>query len=207
MNSYKLIRSSLMWALVLALSALPAWAQSSNSAASGAPDKSSSPSVVSGQVGFQRRPQLTLEEEQTASEEMVSKIEQRATFVRRQLGLARQERDVVKTLCLSDKLSQLDVTSRAASERKEARKLAVSRNDKETRAHEFVMMSVLEQRSEQLIAESNQCVGEEASFVGTSQLQVTIDPVVETSDQTALPQTHIVGIDNGITPQTASGYY
>ena len=91
-------------------------------------------------------------------------MSQAAATVRRQLDTARQARDVVKSLCLSDKLSQIDVAARSARDRQAALQASAQRNDLELSNHEFTMLTVLRQRSEQLTAEANQCLGEDLSF-------------------------------------------
>jgi hypothetical protein len=96
--------------------------------------------------------------------------------VRRQLETARAQRDVVKTLCLNDKLNQLDVAVRSARERREALQAAVQRSDADLASHEFTILSVLRQRSDQLTAEANQCIGQEAGFIGDSAVSATVDP-------------------------------
>ncbi len=40
-----------------------------------------------------------------------------ANAVRQQLGVAREQKDVVKTLCLNDKLNQIDLAIRTATDR------------------------------------------------------------------------------------------
>jgi hypothetical protein len=77
---------------------------------------------------------------------------------------------VVKSLCLSDKLSQIDVAARSARDRQAALQAAAQRNDLELSNHEFTMLTVLRQRAEQLTAEANQCLGEDLSFVGQTQV-------------------------------------
>lgn len=83
---------------------------------------------------------------------------------------------MVKTLCLNDKLNQLDVAIRSARERKQALDAAASRNDADLSSHEFTIISVLRQRGDQLTAEANQCIGQEAGFVGESAVTAQIDP-------------------------------
>src|SRR5215472_16683526 len=117
------------------------------------------------QVGFERKQALTPQEELAQSDVMIARMEQAAAVVRRQLEQARAQRDVVKTLCLNDKLSQIDVAVRSARDRKTALQPAVTRNDTELSNHEFTIMTVLRQRAEQLTAEANQCIGEEVAFV------------------------------------------
>jgi hypothetical protein len=117
---------------------------------------------------------------------MIARMNGAAATVRRQLDSAREQRDVVKSLCLSDKLSQVDVATRSAKDRQVALQAAAQRNDTELANHEFTMMTVLKQRAEQLIAEANQCIGEDLAFVG--QTQVSVDyPALPGEDTTPFP--------------------
>src|ERR1700693_5600484 len=116
------------------------------------------------QVGFERRPQLSPQEELAQADAILARVDTAAGAVRRQLEVARVARDVVKTLCLNDKLSQIDVANRSARDRQSALQAAVQRNDAELSNHEFTIMTVLRQRVEQLTAEANQCIGEEMAF-------------------------------------------
>lgn len=143
----------------------------------------------SAQVGFERRVQLSPQEEATQSDAIISRMDQASTGVRRQLDKARQARDVVKSLCLSDKLSQVDVAARSARDRANALQAAVQRGDSELANHEFTIMSVLKQRAEQLVGEANQCIGEEVAFVGQTQVVTEVDPNLPGSedDNTSIP--------------------
>lgn len=95
--------------------------------------------------------------------------------VRRELEESRQARDVVKTICLDDKLNQLDVALRSANERYDALKSAARRGDKDLASHEFVILTVLKERSDQLGAEAKQCVGKEVGIIGESSVKVEVD--------------------------------
>ena len=117
-----------------------------------------------------------------------SDLEAAGTGVRKQLEEARRQRDVVKTLRLNDKLSQIDVAIRSARDRRSQLQSAVTRNDAELGNHEFTILTVLRQRSEQLVAEANQCIGEEAAFVGDTRVSTTIDPAIP-PDETPYPST------------------
>jgi hypothetical protein len=103
-------------------------------------------------------------------------MEQAGRAVRKQLETARQQHDVVKSLCLDDKLSQIDVAVRSAKERKTSLASAAQRNDAELANHEYTILTVLRQRSEQLTAEANQCIGEEAAYLGETKVSTIIDP-------------------------------
>jgi hypothetical protein len=185
------IRSSLKLVFafaVLAYAASPAGAQTpaagAQTPAAGAPGAADQSG--SGTVGFQRKTSLTPQEQLSESAKHLARMEQSAGGVRKMLEEARKQRDVVKTLCLNDKLSQIDVAIRSGRDRRTALQAAVTRNDAELSNHEFTIMTVLRQRSEQLVAEANQCIGEEAAFVGDTRTSVTIDPSIP-PDETPYP--------------------
>jgi hypothetical protein len=169
----KRLGSGLRWvavaAIVLAASG-SAVAQSSGPAAGPAPQ-------ASPQIGFERRPQLSPQDEVLQADIVIGRMNQAAATVRRQLDTAREARDVVKSLCLSDKLSQIDVATRSAKDRQTSLQAAAQRNDSELSNHEFTMLTVLRQRAEQLIAEANQCIGEDLAFVGQTQVAVDYPPL------------------------------
>jgi hypothetical protein len=142
----------------------------------------------SAQVGFERKTQLSPQEQLTESQKHIARMESAAGVVRKMLEEARKQRDVVKTLCLNDKLSQIDVAVRSARDRKDQLQAAVSRNDAELSNHQFTIMTVLRQRVEQVVAEANQCIGEEGAFVGETKTIVTIDPSIA-PDETPYPNT------------------
>jgi hypothetical protein len=96
--------------------------------------------------------------------------------VREQLESARARRDLVRTLCLNDKLNQMDVGVLSARERLAQLELAAQRLDTELARHEFTILSVLEQRADQLSAEANRCIGEGMSLVGEGAVTSTSSP-------------------------------
>lgn len=182
------VRSAFKWVFafgVLAFAAGPAGAQPNGAA----PSAGNPPSATAdGQVGFQRKTSLTPQEQLAEAQRHIARMENAGTGVRKMLEAARRQRDVVKTLCLNDKLSQVDVAIRSAKDRRGLLQAAVTRNDVELSNHEFTIVTVLRQRSEQLVAEANQCIGEEAAFVGDTKTTVQIDPQIA-PDETPYPAT------------------
>ena len=146
-----------------------------------------------GTVGFQKKEKLSPQQELVEADSQIGRMEQSATTVRKQLEQARAARDVVKTLCLNDKLSQIDVAIRSAKDRRQSLQLAAGRNDAEMSNHEFTILTVLRQRTEQLAAEANQCIGEEAVLVGEAKITTNIDPTLPDD-----PDTVTNPIDPGI---------
>jgi hypothetical protein len=152
---------------------------------------------ANGQVGFERRPQLSPQEEMAQSDSILRRIDSAAGTVRRQLENARAARDVVKTLCLNDKLSQIDVANRSARDRQSALQSAAERSDAELANHEFTILTVLRQRVEQLTAEANQCIGEEMTWLGQTEVSTQIDPNLPGVDTTAYPPSDFSTIPAG----------
>jgi hypothetical protein len=166
------VNSQLKWiGAVIALAALtvPALAQTNG---------------AGGQVAFQKQQQLSPQQQIVEADTQIARMEQSSGNVRRQLETARAARDVVKTLCLNDKLSQIDVATRSAKDRRQSLQLAIGRTDAELGNHEFTVLTVLRQRVEQLTAEANQCIGEEATLIGESKITTTVDPTLPSDQDT-----------------------
>jgi hypothetical protein len=133
-------------------------------------------------AGLKKQVQLTPEEMRTKSSNDVAVIGSAADVVRKDLATARSKRDVVKTLCLNDKLNQLDVTMRSAQERHKNLEGALARSDNELASHEFTVLGVYRKRADKLSAEAKQCVGSEVGFLGETSIISTVDPKIPTDD-------------------------
>ncbi len=125
-----------------------------------------------------------VEEARTARDRMAASADNIARMLRK----AREEKDVVKVLCLDDKLSQMNVASRSAADRFAGLEDAVKLGNSERARHEEAVLSALVSRTNELSTEANQCIGEEKGVVGGSTLNVTIDPAIPATD-TATPVT------------------
>ncbi len=131
---------------------------------------------------------LSPEQMKTEAATYVPQMEQGQGTVRRQLEEARAARDVVKVLCLNDKLTQLDVALRSGRERYSAFMIAAERGDSERSRHEFTVLQVLRDRARELVAEAAQCIGEETGFVGDSRITVDVDPDIPDDDPIIPPE-------------------
>lgn len=126
-----------------------------------------------------QNPGAPVDQAVSASEVLVRMDSARGT-VRRMLEEARAQRDVIKTLCLDDKLNQIDVAIRSARDRKNTIDGAVKKNDVELVNHETTLLNVLRQRIEQLVVEANTCISKETETVGAVTVggTMSIDPNV-----------------------------
>ena len=133
-------------------------------------------------AGVTRQVNLSPAEELTQTEANLGRMDASRTSISRMLSSARAQRDVVKTLCLNDKLNQIDVAVRSARERKQALESAAKGNDTDLANHEFTILTVLRQRSDQLSAEANQCIGKEIETLGENTVTSEIDPGLPQGD-------------------------
>jgi hypothetical protein len=146
-------------------------------------------------AGLTRQVNLSPQEQVGQADSFLSRMDASRTMVRQSLEKARMARDVVKTLCLNDKLNQLDVAIRSARERREALGAAAQRNDGDLSNHEFTILGVLRQRADQLTAEANQCIGQEAAFTGESEITSTIDPGLPNDPSALQPPGDVVVVE------------
>jgi hypothetical protein len=116
------------------------------------------------------------------AKQFVAGIEQASGSISRQLQAARKERDVVRVLCLNDKLNQVDVALGSAQDRLGSLRTAVTRADADRSRHEYTVLEVLNDRVRVLVNESNQCVGEETGFIGEAEVSVSVDPNLPNAD-------------------------
>jgi hypothetical protein len=119
-------------------------------------------------------------------------MDRAAVGVRRQLANAREQKDVVKALCLNDKLNQIDLATRTATDRVAGLEAGVNANDAERSKHQYTVILVLRDRVNTLVSEANQCFGESVGFVGESAVTMEIDDSVPPIDPSGFPEDPIV---------------
>jgi hypothetical protein len=145
-------------------------------------------------AGMQRQVTLSPQEQLAQADAFLVRMNATGTNVRHLLEQARGSRDVVKTLCLNDKLNQIDVAGRSAQDRRASLDQAAQRKDNEVADHEFTILTVLRQRVEQLSAEAAQCIGEEAVLYGETKVVTTIDPNLPREDPSTFPDNPIISV-------------
>jgi hypothetical protein len=134
----------------------------------------------------------------TSAKATLPAMDRSALVVRRQLTQAREQKDVVKALCLNDKLNQIDLAIRTAQDRVSGLENAVAANDAERSRHQYTVVQVLKDRVTTLVSEANQCIGEETGFVGESAVTVEVEGVPDT-DPSEYPNNPLVSQPPGAT--------
>lgn len=125
---------------------------------------------------------LPLDQQLSQSRAIANGIEQDVSAVRIQLAAAREARDVVKVLCLNDKRNQLNVVRRASVDRLQSIQAAASGNDRDRGRTEYMLMLELRDRAAALVKEANQCIGEEAGFVGDTEVRMDVNSNIPQND-------------------------
>jgi hypothetical protein len=119
--------------------------------------------------------------------EIVGAIERASQSIQRELASARDDRDVVRVLCLNDKLNQVDVALRSGQDRLAALAASVEGTDPARSQHELTVLEVLNERVRVVVNESSQCIGEEAGFAGEAEVSVSIDPNLPAAETGSAP--------------------
>lgn len=153
------------------------------------------PVLPDANAGITRQVVLSPQEQLAQTEGFLGRMQAARESMRQALEKARLQRDVVKTLCLNDKMNQTDVGIRSARERQESLRAAVQRSDADLASHEFTILGVLRQRVDALSAEANQCIGQEAGFVGESAVSFTVDPGMAPDTSTFQDQVGSIVVD------------
>lgn len=122
------------------------------------------------------------------SKAILESAERAAQTIGTALREARQANDVVKALCLDDKLSQLEVAKLTAAERAASLEGSINTGNTEAIDHDYSVVSALGARISALSGEANQCIGEEKAATGQgASLVVRFAPEIPQEDTSSLP--------------------
>lgn len=125
---------------------------------------------------------MTIDQIKTKAKTIVGRVSSVEDQIRAMLETAQDQRDVVRVLCLADKNNQVGLALGTARDRNASLLAALTRGSEARARHEFRLLSVVSERVEFLVAEANQCLGEEAGPFGDSTLVVDVDPNLPAAD-------------------------
>lgn len=98
---------------------------------------------------------------------------------------ARAENDLLKLNCINDKLMQVRGHRSLARQARAELRAAALRRDAAEANHQFSKLTIIYQRVTVLGQEAQACVGEEAAYVGQTQVDLEVDPdVADAGDAT-----------------------
>ena len=141
------------------------------------------PTPTSPTAGMQQQVNVPPETMARTADEILAHIFALGKTVRKLHQDARDNKDVVKALCLDNKLTELDVAYRTASDRRTELASAISRNDTELANHLFTVVSLFREKSEKLMSEANQCIGTDVQYSATSSVTPNVEQgIPDTTD-------------------------
>jgi hypothetical protein len=107
---------------------------------------------------------------------------------------ATKKKDVIRLNCVTDKHDKLKSHLPLAQQAVEALEEAVKRNDVEGQRHEFMRTAILYQKSMVLSTEAGNCVGEDASYIGDTVVEVEVESWIPSADtiDTSVPLPAII---------------
>jgi hypothetical protein len=103
-------------------------------------------------------------QEQAFADEAIGLMKQSAQAVRARIGAARSSGDAVRTACLTEKLTQLEVVQRQAEDARADLRRASLREEMDAIQQASASMTRLDARARELRREADQCVGQDASM-------------------------------------------
>lgn len=139
--------------------------------------------------GIDLRKGITLSPQETLAQardyyKKMSETERRVVQLQ---GKAKKDKDMVKLNCVNDKLTQLKGHMTVTNQSMVSLNADVAKGDDAARQHEFTRITILFQKVVTLGTEAEQCIGEDVSFVGATQVDVEIDPSIPPGDPTEPP--------------------
>ena len=99
--------------------------------------------------------------------------------------VARKQKDVIKLNCVNDKLLQIKQLMNISDAAKTNLQEAITRGDEEGRYHEFGRITIADQQISVLGTEAENCIGEDLSFLGPTEITVELP---EEPDDPTRPQ-------------------
>jgi hypothetical protein len=163
-----------------------------HSIATAQPQSPDLPPPPSASAEVARQVNLTPEEQLAETDSVLTHMESGRLMIRRMLQAARSRRDHVKTACLNDKLNQMDVALRSTRERRQTLEVAATRKDVDAANHEFSIVNVLRQRTSQLTADANLCIGDDPKPPPVNGNTSSVDPGLPEEDPSEYPLAPII---------------
>jgi hypothetical protein len=138
-------------------------------------------------ISVKQRPTLTPEEMVTQSKEYLKTITDVLKRIQTLQDQSKRDKDIIRLNCVTDKLVQVRVNASIADQSMASLQEAMTRADEGQRTHEFTRLTIVNQKVLVLGAEAENCIGEDLSFVGSTRIDVEIDPNIPQYDPTQPP--------------------
>jgi len=118
------------------------------------------------------------------SKDFMDKMQKTLQRVVQLQEVARKQKDIIKLNCVNDKLVQIKGNMNVAESATTLMHEAIARNDEGQRQHEFTRISLVNQKVQVLGTEAENCIGEDLTYVGQTEVKVEVDPTIPEADPT-----------------------
>jgi hypothetical protein len=92
---------------------------------------------------------------------------------------AKKQKDVIRLNCVMDKLMQVKVNMNMADEALQKLQEAAGRRDDSASHHEYIRITIVNQKVQVLENEGQTCVGAELNYIGTTRVEVEAPDLAE----------------------------
>jgi hypothetical protein len=127
------------------------------------------------------------------SDEYLGKMNDTLRHVVTLQGIAQRQKDVIKLNCVNDKLLQVKQLMNIAEGAKTNLSEDITKGDEDGRYHEFGRITIAQQQVQVLSSEADNCIGEDLSFLGPT--QVIVSAPAEPDDPTQPPGNDIPTVE------------
>jgi hypothetical protein len=138
----------------------------------------------SADLSVKQRPTLTPAEMVNQSKEYFKGMADVLKRIATLQDQAKREKDIIRLNCVTDKLVQARVNINIAEQSMASMQESAARNDEGAETHEFTRITIVNQKVTVLGAEAENCIGEDLSFVGSTRVDVEVDPNIPQYDPT-----------------------
>jgi hypothetical protein len=133
-------------------------------------------------VQLEKREEMSTSDMTDRTRKRIEKMNESLKHVVGLQEIARKQKDVIKLNCVNDKLLQvkqlLNIADAASTNMQEA----IARRDEDSRYHEYGRVNIAAQQTQSLATESENCIGEELTFLGPTQVTVEEPELPEDPD-------------------------
>jgi hypothetical protein len=136
------------------------------------------------EIDFRKTVSLSPQETVQQSRDYQAKMQDTLKRINVLQDRAKKDKDVIKLNCVSDKLVQVKGHLAVTDQSMTALQTAIARSDEGGRQHEFTRITILYQKVLVLGTEAEGCIGEDVSYVGSTRVDVDVDPNVPQEDPT-----------------------
>ena len=133
-------------------------------------------------VSFKQQAKISADEMIGEGKHFISELEDILKRIVQLQEIAKKQADVIKLNCVNDKLLQIKEIVNIGEGAMTNIHEAVARNDEDERYHQFSRLTISHQKGQAVGQDAENCIGEDLTFVGETDVSVEVNPNVPGTD-------------------------